>query len=287
MRSFLAFVFGVLVVVAALVTVPTLWVSQHVANEDGFVEFAEPIVRDHDFHGTLANGLSDTLVEQTRLPSAAQPVAKAAILRVANRLAGEPGFVTAWNDTQRQSHKFMLGDARDLPPELASGPTFAIDLAPLGAFVIDEANENLPFTIGAPDQAVIVVDGAPQEQTLDRIRQTPTYARNGLIVLAVSVVLALAFARRKSMAIAWLGLGAILTAGLLKVAAVVGVPEVLDRNTAPSPFAKALIDAYVERANASVGHWLLLLAIGGGVAAVTGFALSLFSGAKRRASTDS
>lgn len=283
MRSFLALVFGVCAVLATLVTVPAMWVSHNVADEDGYVAFAEPIARDSEFHGALADALTETLIERTQLPAAAQPVAKAAILRVANQVSGEPGFVTAWNDTQRQSHKIMLGDQRDLPPELDSGPSFAIDLGPLGKFVTDEVNKNLPFTIAAPDQAVIAVNGAPQAQTLDRIRQTPTYARNGLIALAVSAVLALAFARRKSVAVAWLGLGAILSAGVLKVAAVVGVPAVLDRNTAPSSFAKALLDTYVDRANASFGPWLVVLAIGGVVAAAAGLLLRLAAGAKEPA----
>lgn len=283
MRSFLALVFGVCAFLATLVTVPAMWVSHNVADEDGYVAFSEPIARDSEFHGALADALTETLIERTQLPAAAQPVAKAAILRVANQVSGEPGFVTAWNDTQRQSHKIMLGDQRDLPPELDSGPSFAIDLGPLGKFVTDEVNKNLPFTITAPDQAVIAVNGAPQAQTLDRIRQTPTYARNGLIALAVSALLALAFARRKSVAVAWLGLGAILSAGVLKVAAVVGVPAVLDRNTAPSPFAKALLDTYVDRANASFGHSLVVLAIGGGVVAVVGLVLRLAAGAKEPA----
>ena len=283
MRSFLALVFGVCAVLATLVTVPAMWVSHNVADEDGYVAFAEPIARDSEFHGALADALTETLIERTQLPAAAQPVAKAAILRVANQVSGEPGFVTAWNDTQRQSHKIMLGDPRDLPPELDSGPSFAIDLGPLGKFVTDEVNKNLPFTIAAPDQAVIAVNGAPQAQTLDRIRQAPTYARNGLIALAVSAVLALAFARRKSVAVAWLGIGAILSAGVLKVAAVVGVPAVLDRNTAPSSFAKALLDTYVDRANASFGPWLVVLAIGGVVAAAAGLLLRLAAGAKEPA----
>ncbi|MDQ3155958.1 MAG: hypothetical protein M3Q98_04430 [Actinomycetota bacterium] len=283
MRPFFALVLGVCAVLATLVTVPATWVSQNIADEDGYVAFAEPIARDSEFHGALADALSESLVERTQLAAAAQPVAKAAILRVANQVSGEPGFVTAWNDTQRQSHKIMLGDQRDLPPELDSGPSFAIDLGPLGKFVVDEVNKNLPFAIAAPDQLVIPVNGAPQAETLDRIRQSPTYARNGLIAIALSAALALAFARRKSVAVAWLGIGAVLSAGVLKVAAVVGVPAVLDRNTAPSPFAKALLDTYVDRANASFGHWLLVLAIGGGVATAAGLVLRLAAGAKERA----
>lgn len=270
MRSFLSFLFGVCAVLATLVTVPAMWVSHNIANENGYVAFAEPIARDAQFHGDLADALSETLVQRSELRSDLKPVAKQAIARIANKVSDEPGFVTAWDETQRQSHKIMLGDPRDLPPELDASPSFAIDLAPLGKFVVDRVNKDLPFQIPAVDQAVVAVNGAPQAQTLDRIRQTPTYARNGLIAVGVFGGLALAFARRRSVAVAWLGLGAVVAAGLLKVAAVVGVPEVLDRNTAPSPFAKALLDVFVDRANASFDHWLVVLAAGGALATVVG-----------------
>lgn len=272
MRSFLSFLFGAGAVLAILVTVPAVWVSHNVANEDGFVAFAEPIARDAGFHDALADALSNNLVEDSGLPTSLQPVAKEAIDRIVNQVSGQPGFVTAWNDTQRQSHKIMLGDQRDLPAELDSSSRFAIDLGPLGNFVVDQVNKDLPFTIPAPDQAVVEINGAPQAQALDRVRESPTYARNGLIALAVLAVLALAFARRRSVAVVWLGLGTIAAAGVLKVAVSVGLPEILDRNTAPTPFAKAALDVFIDRANTSFDHWLVVLVIGGAVVAVVGMA---------------
>lgn len=277
MRSFLAFLFGVAAVLATLLAVPAMWVSHNVANEDGYVAFAEPIARDAGFHDALANALSESLVQDSALPASLHPVAKAAIVRNANQVSDQPGFVTAWNDTQRQSHKIMLGDQRSLPAELDSSSRFAIDLAPLGTFVVKEVNKDVPFTIPAPDQAVVEINGAPQTQTLDRVRESPTYARNGLIAVGVFALLTLAFARCRSGAVAWLGLGALVAAGLLKVATSVGLPAILDRNTAPTPFAKAALDVFIDRANVSFDHWLVVVAIGGVVAAATGAAARLLT----------
>jgi len=287
MRPFLSFVFGVCAVIATLATVPTLWVSHNIANEDGYVAFAEPIASDTQFHGALADALGDTLVQRSSLASSLQPAAKEAIVKVAKEVSKEPEFITAWDETQRRSHQIMLGDPRDLPPELDASPSFAIDLAPIGTFVVERVNQDSPFTIPAPEQAVIAVNGAPQAQTLDHIRESPTYARNGLIAVAVAVVLSLAFARRKSVAVALLGLGAIAAAGLLKFAASVAMPEVLDRNTAQSPFAKALLDVFVERASKSFDHWLVVLAIGGAVALGVGGVLRLISSGREPTSTSS
>ena len=270
MRSFLSFVFGVCAVLATLVTAPATWVSHNIADEDGYVAFAEPIARDAGFRGELADALSESLVKDSTLPVSLQPVAKEAIVRIANELADKPGFVTAWNDTQRQSHKIMLGDQKDLPARLDSSSRFAIDLGPLEKFVVDQVNKDLPFTVPASDQTIVAFNGAPQDHTLERVRESPMYARDGLIIVAVFVALTLAFARRRSIAVAWLGLGAIAAAGLLKVAASVGLPQVLDRNTAPTPFAKAALDVFLTRANESFDHSLVVLAIGGAVAAAVG-----------------
>lgn len=281
MRSLLSFFFGVCAVLATVVTVPAMWVSHNVANEDGYVALAEPIARNTELHAALADAISDSLMSNTRLPAELQPTARRAIIRIANQVAGDPGFVTAWDDTQRRSHQLMLGDER------GAGATFAIDLAPLGAFVVDRVNRNLPFTVPVPEQAVIDVSSATQPAVLDRIHASPTYARNGLIAIAVAVLLALAFARRRSVAVLWLGLGALAAAGLLKFAASTGVPEILDRNTAPSPFGKALLDVFVDRATTSFDQWLVVLAIGGGVAAaVGGVGRVVFSG-RGRTSTSS
>lgn len=265
MRSFLSFVFGVCAVLATLATVPAAWVSQNVADEDGYVALAEPIARDAEFQGALADALSDTLIRNTTLRAELQPVASQAIVRTANRVADEPGFVTAWNATQRRSHRIMLGDDR--------GPTagFSIDLAPLGTYVVDRVNKDLPFAVAVPKQAIVDVSGsAQQSEVLDRVRESSTYARNGLIAIVVAGALALAFARRRSVAVLWLGLGVLAAAGLLKVAASDVLPDALDRNTAPSAFGKALLDAFVDRANESFDQWLVVLAIGGAVAAVVG-----------------
>lgn len=280
MRTFLSFIFALCAVLAALLAVPSLWVSQNVADEDGYVAFAEPLARDAEFQGALADALSETLVQDVGLPEQFQPIASQAISRIAVEVADDPGFVTAWNETQRRSHQAMLGDARDLPAERDASPRFVIDLAPIGGFVIDRVNESLPFTIPSPEQTIIEVNGATNSQALDRIRESPTYARNGLIAVAVAGVLALLFARRRSLAVMGLGLGAVVTAGVLKVAANIVVPAVLDRNTAPSPFAKVLLDVYVDRANDSFGNWLVFLAIGGAVAAVAGGLLRAVSSAR-------
>ena len=270
MRSFLSLVCGIVAVLAALLTVPAMWVSHNIASEDGYVAFAEPIARDSQFHDSLAGVLSDELVQNSALPADLQTVARTAIVRITKQVVDEPGFVAAWDDTQRQSHKIMLGEPRDLPPDLDSSQRFAIDLAPIGRFVVTRVNKDLPFALPAPQQMIVAVNGTTQQQMLDRIRQSPTYASKGLIAVGVFGALALAFARRRSVAVVWLGLGTIAAAGILKVAAAKGVPEILDRNTAPTPFARTLLDVFVERANASFDHWLLVLAVGGGIVVAVG-----------------
>ena len=283
MRTFLSFVLGVCALLAALVTVPSLWVSHNIADQDGYVAFAEPIGRDAQFHKVLSAALAETVLRNSPLSGNLKPVATEAIERIANQIADEPGFLAAWNETQKRSHQISFGDPRELPAELDSTSGYAVDLAPLGEFVVDRVNDNLPFAIPAPKQAMIQVNGTPQNRAIERIRETPTYARNGLIAIAVMAGLSLLLARRRSTTLMWLGLGTIAVAGILKLGLEVGVPEVLERNTAPSPFAKALLDIFVERADASFGSWLLILAVGGAGVAVVGAVLRGVSGSRPQA----
>lgn len=284
MRTFLSFLLGVCALLAALVAVPSLWVSQNLADEDGYVSFAAPLATDPGLHEALGESLSEALLEEAVMREDLRPVAGDAITRVTTTISEQPGFQKAWDETQRRSHQISFGDPRDLPAELDDSSGFAVDLAPLGEFVVEKVNALLPFSITAPGQVMIQVNGTPQSDAIEAVNESTTYARNGLIAVVVAGALALLAARRRSIVVLWLGLGTIAVAGMLKLVAVTAVPEFVERNSAPSPFAKALQDAYVERAQDSFGGWLVALAIGGAVAAVAGVVLRGASSVRARGS---
>lgn len=270
MRTALSFLAGVLALVAVAVTVPVGWVATHVANEDGYVAFTEPLARDTELRQAVASYLGDEIVSRTGVPQALQPVVTRAISSTAASVSNRDGYIEAWNEVQRRSHRLRFGDPRDLPAEQDGANRFSVDLAPLAAFVLKEIDDELPITLKAPDQLLVPVDGSSDQKVVDAVNDTPGQATGGAIAAVVLAVLALALARRRSVALAWLGGGAAAVAGILKLVGDEAVPRVLERTTAPTKLAGTLRDLLADRAIDSLEVWLVWLAIGGAVALVVG-----------------
>lgn len=263
MRRLLTVAAWLIFVVAAAVTIPTLWVADHVADEDGYVAFSGPLGTDAELQKAFAAYLSDYLVQETGLPEAVQPAVSTALAAATSRTTDEPGFDKAWRETQRRSHRMVFGPDRDQD-------RFAVDLGPLADFVAKQAAGDLPVELQLPDKIVLPVNDAPDPAAIDQVEATPDRGRLGLIVVAVAAIATLVFARRRSTALAALGLGAVLVAGALRLASGYGIPGVLDRAPAPSEFARTLQKLLVDRAADSLAGWLLWVAVGGGVAIAVG-----------------
>ena len=83
-------------VIAAIITVPTLWIATHVADEDGYVAFTQPFVADVEFRNAIVATITEDLVAQGGLPAVAKPVVERALRAVATETAKQPGFTEAW-----------------------------------------------------------------------------------------------------------------------------------------------------------------------------------------------
>ena len=84
-RSGASFLCWVVAVVAAIITVPTLWIATHVADEDGYVDFTRPFVADAEFRDAIVATITDDLFSQGGLPASAKPVVERAL-----RVRGHP-----------------------------------------------------------------------------------------------------------------------------------------------------------------------------------------------------
>ena len=87
-------------------------------------------------------------------------------------------------------------------------------------------------------------------------------------------------ARRRSTAVAWLGLGVAAVAGVVHLAADLGTSEVLSRNTTSTPLAARAQQLLADRAVDSLDGWLLAAAIAGAVAVVIGLIARSISGSR-------
>jgi hypothetical protein len=256
-----ALVAGVVATVVAVVTVPMFWVSTHVVDEDGYVAFSRSLAADDELQGAVAAYLADDLVQRGLLPAALQDTATSVLTAVARTTSNQPGFASAWEETQRSLHRSVFGDG--------SGP-LTVRLQPLGQFVADRAGSRLPTSIEVSTDLEAPIGTAADRARLRQVERSQTYSLLGLMVVLASAALCLVVARRRTLAVAGLGLGALVTAGVLRVATEIAVPRLDDHAEALSPFAQAVQRLLFDRAADSLSTWLEYIALVGAAALLAG-----------------
>ena len=274
MRSLSSFVAGVVAVLAAVVTVPLLWVSTHVVDEDGYVAFSSSIATDSELQGAVAAYLADDYVQRGLLPAALQETATSVLTTVARGTADQPGFVTAWEQTQRSLHQSAFDDG--------TGP-LTVRLQPLSQFAADRVGTLLPVSLDVPVDLQAQVGTAGDREKLQEAERSRTYSLLGLMVVVVAATTCLVAARRRTLAVAGLGLGALVVAGVLRVVVEIVLPDLVDRAETLSPFARAVQRLLLDRAADSLSGWLELIAVIGAGALLVGLLGRIASGLRRTA----
>ena len=274
MRSLSSFVAGVVAVLAAIVTVPLLWVSTHVVDEDGYVAFSSSIATDSELQGAVAAYLADDYVQRGLLPAALQETATSVLTTVARGTSDQPGFVTAWEQTQRSLHQSAFDDG--------TGP-LTVRLQPLSQFAADRVGTLLPVSLDVPVDLQAQVGTAGDREKLQEAERSRTYSLLGLMVVVVAATACLVAARRRTLAVAGLGLGALVVAGVLRVVVEIVLPDLVDRAETLSPFARAVQRLLLDRAADSLSGWLELIAVVGAGALLVGLLGRIASGLRRTA----
>lgn len=263
MRTLLSFVSGVVALLALLAAIPMLWLSTHIVDEDGYVEFSSTLAKDTELQGAFAIYLSDELASRGVIPAVLKDPAASALTQAVGRTTNQAGFVEAWEETQRHSHREAFADP--MPKVLG------VDVGPMAAFLAKQVSGDLPVAITVPEHLVVpVVTDAGDREMVDRVEKTTRLGRIAGIVALVAGVACIGLARRTSAAVAWLGTGMIAVAGLLWLSSGPVTQEILDHTEAPSDFARTLQKLLVDRAADSLAAWLVVLAIVGGIMAVAG-----------------
>ncbi|AXT86239.1 hypothetical protein C6I20_14310 [Aeromicrobium sp. A1-2] len=263
MRSLLSVMGGAVALVALLVTLPLLWISTHVANEDGYVAFSSTLATDNELQGAFAAYLSDELTAQGLLPSALRSTATAALTEVAGGASNQPGFVDAWEQTQRSFHRSAFADP--------TPRVLAVDIGPMAAFVVKRVTDQLPVTLSSPDSVVVpVVSDAQERRSVERLKGAGRLSLMGAAMALAGALVCVVLARRKSVAVGGLGAGAVVVAGLLWISSGPAAQELLDHTAAPSAFARTVQKLLVDRAADSLSAWLVVLAVIGALVALVG-----------------
>ncbi len=263
MRTLFSFVSGAVALLALLAAVPLLWLSTHVVNEDGYVRFSSTLAKDAELQSAFSAYLTDELSNRGVIPAALRAPASSALSAAMERTSNEAGFVQAWEETQRNSHREAF--AQPMPKVLG------IDFSPMATFVAKQVTGDLPVRLTVPGRLIVpVVTDASDRETVDRVRESTRLGRIAAVVALVAGVACVGLARRTSAAVAWLGAGMVAVAGLLWLSSGPVTQKILDHTQAPSEFARTLQKLLVDRAADSLDAWLVIIAIGGGILAVAG-----------------
>lgn len=268
MRSFVAFLAGLLAMVCLTVLIPLVWVATHIASEDGYVDFSSSLIQDQQFRDGLSAATVDALVERAGLPAGTLDAVGQRLSAAADELVATEKFADVWADVQRQSHRVVFTDPRDLPAELDASNRLVIDVTPVAQALVDSAADRLPVSVDVPGQMLVTVGGNDQRDLIEQIRATPQVALMlGVLTIGLAAVSVVA-ARTRRAAIGWLGLGAVGSALIVRVVTHQVVPEVLNRNTSPSRVGQRMQDLLVDAAVSSLDRAGVIVMIAGGVIAV-------------------
>jgi|GEM_PF-6626219 len=268
MRSFVSFLAGLLAAALLVLVLPLVWVATHVASEDGYVDFSASLIQDESFRDEVIAAAGDEVVSRVGLPSAAVTPVRQALAAASDRLVEQDGFDAAWAEAQRQSHRAVFSDPRELSPDLYASNRLVIDVAPIAQAVVDGASERLPVSVDVPGQILVPVGGNDQRQLVERIRDTPEQAVLAGILAAGLAIISVLAARRRGRAVAWLGLGAVAAALVVRLISHEVVPEIMARNTSTGPLGQRMQDLLAEHAVASMDRLGVMVMIAGGVVAI-------------------
>lgn len=269
MRPVVSLVAGIVTLIAALVAVPLFWVSTHVADEDGYVGFSRTLATDDELQVALAAYLADDFVQRGVLPAELQESATGVLTSVAQQATNEPGFVEAWEATQRSLHQSAFSDQ--------PGP-LTVDVGPIATFVADGVGDRLPVSIEVRDSVVVPLGADANRDNIAALDRSTTYALVALMVVVVSAAVSLMAARSRPVALAGLGLGALVTAGVLQVVTEIVAPKLLDDTAPTTAFAGTFRCLLIDRVSISLAEWLGWIAVAGAGAVVLGVVGRLVSG---------
>ncbi len=263
MRSLSAVIAGILATVVAIVTVPILWISVHVADEAGYVEFSSELATDNDMQGAFAAYLADESVQRGMLPGRLQDLATTTLAAVARTATNQPGFIEAWQGTQVSLHRSAFGDA--------TGPIL-VDVTPMANFVADRVGDRLPVSLQVDSKLEVQLGTADDRRQLRWVAESRTYGLVGLMIVVLAAAVCVLAARSRGLALAGLGLGALAVAGLLRLLTSVVTPRLIDDSSEASEFARSVQRLLVERGADSLLGWLEPIAMVGFAAILLGLA---------------
>ncbi|MEV5051875.1 hypothetical protein [Arthrobacter sp. LAR12-1-1.1] len=280
MRTFVSAAAVLIGLLMAAVAVPAMWVDRNIVQEDGFVALTAPLGKDPAFQQRLATAAVDGVASSAGIPQALTELARPVLDNAAQSLTGLPGYSEAWAETLRKSHRLTFADPSTLPPEIDGTSSLTLDVAPLAGLVAKQVTEATTLPLEAPGQVLIHIGQSNQRQLIERVT---VYAPMGYAVAVgagIAFVLAFVAARRRWTVLVGMGVGALVVAGVWKLASDAASTAVAGTSSG-NDVAELFKNEFVAACSASFGQWIVAAAVAGAALLATGVAVRVAGGRKR------
>ncbi|POH56982.1 hypothetical protein [Arthrobacter glacialis] len=231
---------AILIIVALLlasVAGPAVWLQRNVVEQNGFVALAGPLGSNKEFQDGLSTMVATQTTASLDLPPQLKELAAAIVNSTARSLYTDPGYPQAWTETLARSHalSFAAAGNKEIQGDLQ------LDIAPLVAMVAARVSEDVGVTLPTPKDVVVSLE-QPQVARLLPLATTLGGWSVWLAVIAVGLlVLGVFVARRRSLALIFVGVGLALVALLWFLAS--GMVETVLANLAVGPAAASQMGA--------------------------------------------
>ncbi|MCU1530917.1 MAG: hypothetical protein JWO49_488 [Arthrobacter sp.] len=280
MRTFVSAAAVLIGLLMAAVAVPAIWVDRNIVQEEGFVALAGPLGQDPLFQRRLASATVGSLGSGSGIPAALRQMARPILENTAQSLTALPGYPEAWAETLRKSHRLTFADPNTLPAEADGRSSLTLDVGPLAGLVAEQVSAATRLPLAAPEEVLIHIGQPDQRQLIERFAAYATLGYAAAAGAGLALALAFVAARRRWTVLAGTGAGALVLAGVWKLASGAAGAAVAGTSTG-NEVAEIFKRELVSTATAGFEQWILATVVAGGALLGLGIVLRVVRGRRR------
>ncbi|WP_369744754.1 hypothetical protein [Paenarthrobacter sp. AMU7] len=276
MRTFVSALGVILALLLTAVAVPAAWVDQNIVKEEGFVRIAGSLGSDPEFQNRLAKAAVGTFESSVDLPGPIQSLAADALRNAATGMQSWSDYPQAWEETVRNSHRLNFGTVARAE-ESAASTALVLDIGPLVRLIRDHFAEATRIRLNVPAESLVSLGEPSHRQLVERVAAFAPLWWIAAAGALVSALLALAAARRRSLALVFLGLGGLALAALWTAGADLAGGMVGSLASA-NGVAELFKNEFLTTARNGFGQWVWIAALVSGAVLVVGVIAGVVSG---------
>ncbi|MGA8790440.1 MAG: hypothetical protein WB535_15985 [Paenarthrobacter sp.] len=276
LRTFVSALGVILAVLLAGVAVPAAWVDQNIVKEEGFVAIAGSLGSDPEFQSRLAAAAVGTFESSVDLPGPVQSLAADALRNAATGMQSWSDYPQAWEETVRNSHRLNFGTATPAE-ESAASTALVLDIGPLVRLIRDHFAEATRIRLDVPAESLVSLGEPSHRQLVERVAAFAPLWWIAAAGALVSALLALAAARRRSLALVFLGLGGLALAALWTAGADLA-GGMIGSLASANGVAELFKNEFLTAARNGFGQWVWIAAVVSGAVLVVGVIAAMVSG---------